>query len=323
MNTIPHIRRSFHMKKTKVQRLIPSVVLFLLPFLPEIAIVSAQTPQKYELAYKYKKGDVRHYKTEKHDSTTSLVGTQTMNMKMTSWTLQTMTITDVKSGTYSLTVKIDSAWSDRSGPQGGPGGNVTVIRSEGGTGREGGTREGGRTGGGREFGGPPSGNRGGESRGMRWPRESSYTMSSRGISTSKDPVTAAFIIPLPAQSVTVNEVWDFTYTTQIKERGTGTNEVKGQCTLYDVQNQGNARIARIIVNFETIRDMTFSFTTEQGTITGSNKGKSTGFSLVYFDIDKGIVTEVVTEENGTSSNETPMGAMETASSSKTEVTLTQ
>ena len=56
-------------------------------------------------------------------------------------------------------------------------------------------------------------------------------------------------------------------------------------------------------------------------ISGSSQKHATGFSLVYFDIDRGLIREVVTEESSESVNDSNMFASTIATKTKSEITL--
>jgi hypothetical protein len=152
-------------------------------------------------------------------------------------------------------------------------------------------------------------------------QEKSYEMSSNGKSAGKEPVMSSFLVPLPDNPVGVNSVWEFSKVQEHKGRSKGITKVTGQCTLYDVMKSDGKSIARIIVNYQINQEMAFSVTMGENTIKGANNTHTGGFSLVYFDIDRGVVTEVVTEETSESVNESPQGSMQMSRFSKSEIKL--
>ncbi|MFH1941380.1 MAG: hypothetical protein ABIL68_04690, partial [bacterium] len=166
-------------------------------------------------------------------------------------------------------------------------------------------------GGGRSFGGPGGGRS----------REQTYKMQSNGKSATNDPIISPLIVPLPEKTIAVNETWDFEMTAQERGRTTGQTTVKGQCLIYSIEKQGAQNIALIIVNSETKRDMKFNFQTEQGNVSGSSASSATATHLVYFDIDKGRIAEIVSEDKTESMNESSMGSRSTSSSSKSTIKL--
>jgi len=78
-----------------------------------ITFSSAYGQTSYTLKYKYNKGDVIKYKTERHDSTASTGRGQSMEFKTTTWMLQSLNVKDINDkNQFVLALKTDSVWSD-------------------------------------------------------------------------------------------------------------------------------------------------------------------------------------------------------------------
>jgi hypothetical protein len=219
--------------------------------------VFAQTGDTFTLEYKFKKGDKIQYKTERHDST--VVETPSKDV-------------------YKISIEQDSTWFDEetasrmNAMTSGGSGNVIVRRGSGG----GGTRM-----------------RMGES---GRPGENSIEITKIGRSTTDNPVMTPFVIPFPDKPVSVNETWDFDETLEHKGRTKGKTNIKGQCLLYEVRNEKGKSLAVIIVNSE--RHSTISMQNERDGVAFSvnTESSTTGFHLVFFNIDKGIIEEIDSED---------------------------
>lgn len=268
------------------------VVLFAL-LLP--IMTTAQEGEKINLKYKFQKGDILQYQSESHDSTTRGSANQSETMDMTRWTLQTLSVLDaLPEASYSISIKTDSVWTDQAPSQGestSMGGRSMRFRT----------------------GGP--GGMGGRS------REREYSITSVGKSTSKDPVIFPFLLPLPDEAVAINDTWDYELTSEQRGRMQGTNNVKGQCLLYDIQKEGDKTIALIIVNTQSKGEGSFNFERDGMEISGSSQSSGAGTSLVYFDVDRGRILEIVAENTRESATESSMFSSNVSSKSKSTIKL--
>ena len=270
-----------------------------------VVLSIAQESKTYTLQYKYQKGDRLQYKIERHDSINTSFGDQDNQIKSTRWSLQSITVPDISPGKlYNIVVKTDSTWSDQDNPfASSQGGMTTIIREEE---SSGGSRRMTRTSGGGH------GRRG---------RVNSYKMTSQGKSTTKEPIMSSLILPLPDKPVAVNATWNFEKISEQKGQRKGKTVIKGQCLLYDVQKEGGKSIALIIVNSETNGNIEFKMQTSQGSFSGSSVSKGSETSLVYFEIEKGRIIEIIKEETTSSINEMSMGSSSMSSSSKSTIKL--
>jgi hypothetical protein len=146
-------------------------------------------------------------------------------------------------------------------------------------------------------------------------------MNHKGLSLTGNPVLTQLIIPLPEKSVSVNDTWDFNLESEIKGRQKGNIVVTGQCLLYDIDRSGTSPLATIIINSETKRDVEFNMQSPQGSISGNSTSVTMGTHLVYFDIEKGRITEIVSEENMESSNQMSMGSSNSSNVTKSTTLL--
>lgn len=258
-------------------------------------MTTAQEGEKINLKYKFQKGDNLRYHTESHDSTTTGSAGQAETMDMTRWTLQTLSTLDaLPDGSYRISIKTDSVWMDRDPSQreGTPGGGRSMRFRTGGPGGMGGRS-----------------------------REREYSISSIGKSTSKDPVISPFLLPLPEEAVAMNDTWDYELTSEQRGRMQGSNNVKGQCLLYDIQKEGDKTIALIIVNTQSKGEGSFKFEREGMEISGSSQSSGTGTSLVYFDVNRGRIIEIVAEDTRELATESSMFSSNVSSISKSTIRL--
>ncbi len=242
------------------------------------------------LQYKFRKGDQFQYKTERHDSTEAGMGNQTMVRTATIWSLETLSVIDTPTDqTYALTIKNDTTWTDQQEPaQGGAGpgqGRRMMIRPDGGR------------------------------------REQNLEIAKTGKPVSKDASFSPFLLPLPDHPVSVNASWNFELTSEQKGRRRGTTTVKGQCLLYDLQKEAGQTLALIIVNAESTGQGKFQMKRQEMNVSGTfaSSGKIT--SLVYFDVDKGRIVEVVSDETRESMTESSAFSSKITSKSKTTIKL--
>ena len=253
--------------------------------------VHAQDQEPVLLRYQFDKDQIIRYKTETHDSTESDARGQQMTNQSTVWSIQRITVTDIPAeDRFNITVKTDSIWSDMD----------SAPRDEE-----------------RESGG---GRRGFVRRNMG-PRERNYEIRSDGTAQSNDKPTSSFLIPLPKDPIGVNATWDYEINLEQKGRRQGTTTIQGQCLLYDLQKTSGSTVALIIVNSETTSEGRFNMQGPQGDVSGTFSSSGSGTSLVYFDVNKGIVTEVISEDMRESMTESTMFSMKSSSKSNTTVKL--
>jgi len=234
---------------------------------------SAQAQEKYTLEYKFETNEKLTYKTEKTDSiTSSMPNGQEMTRQINSFDLKTLSINEIQSDDHFVaSVTIDSTWSESEGD------------SEG----------------------EASGNRTGGRRGQRFMEQENQhlTFDKYGKSTSNKAISSPLILPLPEKPVSVNDQWTFNITTERKGRFQGETTISGKCLLYDIQQTDGDNVAVIIVNADIKAQGKFQIKTPDREISGTNRSSGTRSSLVYFNIDKGRINEIVTEEETESTTE--------------------
>lgn len=242
-------------------------------------ITPAMAQEKVLLQYKFDEGETLQYRTESHDSTSQGSGENATTMQMTRWSLLSMSVPKKKSDSYEIVVQVDSTWNDDSDGTmtSESGGRRMVIR--------------------RGPGGPG---------GRRGPQE--FEMKPNGQSAGREEIATPIILPLPDEPVAMNETWDFEKNIKRRGRMSGTTRVTGQCLLYDFEEQEGRTVALIIVNSESTGEGQFKFQRpgQVAEISGSTQSKGATTSLVYFDIDAGRITEIVTEETRDSVTESSM-----------------
>ena len=77
----------------------------------------------------------------------------------------------------------------------------------------------------------------------------------------------------------------------------------------------------LIVNSETNRNIEFKMQTSPGSFSGSSVSKGSGTSLVYFEIEKSRIIEIINEETTSSINEMAQGSSSMSSLSKSTIKL--
>jgi hypothetical protein len=263
-------------------------ILFLL--LP----VLAHGQEKYTLRYQFTPGEKLQYKTERHDSITTQAGGQSNQMNFTNYMLQTLAVDETGSdNTFSLSVNMDSTWSDQ---------DTMSVSSGGGSGERRSYR----------MSGGPGGGRGPET----------YKVTPTGKSATAAPVMSPLILTLPEEPVSINSTWSFEKNSEVKGRRQGTTKVTGECLFYGVDTQNGRPVALIIVNFETHSDLSFRFETPQGDFSGTSRSLGKGTGLVYFDIEKGRIIEIIREDQTESVNEmSSRGSSEMKSKSNQTIRL--
>ena len=226
-------------------------------------------------------------------------------MKSTRWTLNTLTILDAPEKTYEISVKSDSSWVDEETQSrmdemmSGGSGNVTIRHGSGGG------------------SGGMSMRMGGEGHSGK----KNIQMTRFGRSATKDPIMTPFILPLPEKSISVNEEWTFEKSVELKGRAKGNTTTKGQCLLYEVRKEDNKNLAVIIVNSNTQSTVSFSGERNGVVFSGETQSSSTAFHLVFFNIDRGIIEEINSEETRESAFEMMGNSNVSSSSSKTTIKL--
>ncbi len=234
---------------------------------------SVQAQGKYTLEYKFEANEKLTYKTEKLDSiTSSMPNGQEMTRQINFFDLKTLSIKETQPDNhFAASITIDSTWSE------------SESDSEG---EAGGNRAGGR-------------------RGQRFMEQENQHLNfdKYGKSTSNKAISSSLILPLPEKPVSVNDQWTFNITTERKGRFQGETTISGKCLFYDVQLNEDDNIAVIIVNADITGQGKFQIRTQEREISGTNRSSGTRSSLVYFNIDKGKINEIVTEEETESATE--------------------
>jgi len=250
-------------------------ILLLLGLYP----LSSYSQDKYKLEYKFRKGDVLKYKTERHDSTASDFRGQSMERKMTSWSLMSLNVKDInEQGFYIVSLKTDSTWSE----------DAEMSR---------------------------------QFRRMNRNRAVEYTIDKFGHSDSENPPLSLLFLHLPDKPIGINEEWDYELHAKRKGRRSGETNLKGKCILYSVEKQDGDDVAVIIVNTETKSTGKFSFKRQNVETSGTFASSGKGTALVYFNLTKGLVQEIVAEDNSESSTESSAFSSSTVSKSKSTTTL--
>ena len=126
---------------------------------------------------------------------------------------------------------------------------------------------------------------------------------------------------LRTRPVGVNDTWEFEKNIERKSRMKGKTHIKGQCLLYDIQKEAGQTLALIIVNTESTGEGEFKFKRQDTEISGSTQTKGVATSLVYFDIDRGRITEIVTEETRYSVTESTMFSSTVSTKTKSTIKL--
>ena len=275
------------MKRCKTLKQIASLLvitagLVIIPLTTSIA----QNDTPILLKYKFRMGDILKYKTEQHDSIESNFANQKIPRQITIWSLKTLSVQQVSPGkSYTISIKTDSIWTDQNQP---PGKNPRQRRTF---------------------------------RMNRGPHERTYKITPSGKLISQNIILPPFIIPLPEKPIKVNETWDFENNIEQKGRRKGKTIIKGQCLLYDIKKEKDKTIALIIVNAESKSEGKFKFRRQQNAISGTFASTGTITNLVYFDVDRGYVTEVVSEEKRESTTQSTMFSQNSKSVSKSTIKL--
>jgi len=252
----------------------PFLLLLLLTiFIFHYTVLSAFSQESYALEYKFPLHDQLQYKTEKIDSiTTSMPNGQEVTRQITSYSIRTMTIENAPpENNFTVAITTDSTWSNSENENDFP-----------------------------ERGNQPGGRR----VRMSLPEENLHlTFDKYGKSTTNEAVVSTLIIPLPEKPVSINDQWNFNLNSKRKGRFQGETTIRGKCLLYDVQQTEGNNTAVIIINAETKGEGKFRIKTPEREMSGTNKNSGTISSLVYFDIDKGRINEIVTAEASESATE--------------------
>ncbi|MBN2030792.1 hypothetical protein JW824_11165 [bacterium] len=275
--------------------------------------------QTYTLQYKFIAGDQYQYKTESKDSTSGggggMFGSETGNLAVTTWSLQTVVVANGSSGqSFQLTITTDSTWSDRAPreftqrPEGG--------FPDGGEPPAGGTfSRGDRTAGG---GGFTMGMMSGMGRGSR---VTTMEINTNGKPIAQNTVPSPLFVVLPDKPVAINDTWNYETTIAMEGRQTGTMKVQSQALLYDVADVGDSKVAMILVTSVSTSEGELSMGGGDQQMTGAFSNASEGTSLVQFDINKGRILEIVTEQTNNSAVESSMFSTNTTSVSQSTIEL--
>lgn len=267
------------------------LLLILLLFIFNHQLSFAQ--EKYTFEYKFKLNENLQYKTEKHDSMTmSMPDGQNMTNISTSYSLETLAVKGTPPDTpFSVSITVDTVWSDSEN---------NLVQNPGNSNQH---------------------------SGRRIRRRSFIDMNQNlkfnkfGKSATDESISSSLILPLPEKPVSVNDTWTFKITTKGKGRFKGETVKKGKCLLYDVQKNNGRNVAVFIINYETKGKGKFNVETQGRKFSGTNRRSATSSSLVYFDIDKGRIEEIVTEEESESATESSMFSSNNMSTSKSTIKL--
>lgn len=298
------------MKNAHLSKTMPFILILMLA-----VTAYAQNNQTYTLQYKFKAGDQLTYKTESVDSMSGggMFGGDSENRPVTSWSLQTVTISGVPSSqSYQVTIKTDSTWSDRvfqpggQRPEGGfPGGGE---RPEGET-----FSRTNRTGGGFAMGMMGGMRRSGS--------EMIMEITAEGKPAAQNTTPSPLFIVLPDKPIAVNGTWNYETTIQMQGRQQGTMHIESQGFLYGVDKINNRSVATILVTSVSTTEGQLSMGGGEQQMTGSFSSSSEGTSFVQFDIDNGRIIEIVTDQTSNSAMETSMFSTNTTSVSQSTTEL--
>ncbi len=235
---------------------------------------------KVNLKYTFQQGEIVQYRTERHDSTSMSIAGQANVIKVNSGMISSLTVSETPPGKpYQITVNIDTSWSD---------GNQGIVSHSAGSG------------GGEQRmvikGGPAGG-----------ADEKTLEFDQAGYSAKDTPVTSSFFIPLPLKPVGENDTWEFQYTKKHTGQAKGETSVKGSCLLYGFEKRGADKIAIIIINSKTksSTEMKLNINGQKMSINSNTAGKE--MQLVYFNVNKGRILEIVKDGSSEMNSETPMG----------------
>ena len=294
------------------------VIPFLMVLL--LALISyAQNNQTYTFQYKFKVGDKFNYKTESRDSTSGggMFGGESANRPVTSWSLQTLTVSGAPSSqSYQVTITTDSTWSDRVPQTEGqrPAGGLPEGERPEGDASSRGTRF--------QGGGAAMGMMGGMGRGAR---EVTMEINANGKPVSQNTTPSPLFIVLPDKPVAVNGSWNYETTIQMQGRQQGVMHIQSQALLYSVEKVNNKSVAMILVTSKSTTEGQLNVggqqTGQTQQMSGSFSSSSEGTSLVQLDIDQGRIIEIVTEQTSNSAVESTAFSTNTTSVSNSTTTL--
>lgn len=242
----------------------------------------AQNQNTYLLEYKFRLSQRLHYKTGQHDSVVISSENQTTAFKTTTRTIKSLFILSTPPNKpYTISIQSDSVWTDQkilSPKKIGKGILFLMLKD---------------------------------------PPQKTVKLTSSGKPFFQYSHTSPFLIPLPEKSVAINDTWEFEITTLHKEQIKGKTTINGHCILYDVQKEDEKNLALIIVSAESKSKCKLNLQGPRGKISGSFTSKGTFTGLVYFDINKGHVTEVIINENHESNINSSSSSSLTKSSTST------
>jgi len=215
------------------------------------------------LKYKFHQGETLQYKSENHDSTSMDMGGQSNTMSMTRHSIHSLQINQTPP---------DNAYK------------ITVKTDTTWSDMDMGNMQ----------------RRGNRNRG----REAmEVEMDSHGKSTGREDLISPFILPLPDHPVNVNDIWHFELTKKLTGRAKGEQTVKGQCQIYQITEENGQQTAVIIVNTESHTNTAFKGNFNGRDFSMTNVTAAVSQKIVFFDVDKGRVKEVVGEGSSESTSE--------------------
>ena len=258
---------------------------------------SSCAQEKVKLEYKYRHGEILQYRIERFDSTSFNMGGIQQTREINSGSITSLII-DITppADSYHIKINQDTSWTDME-----MAGDENQARQR----RPGGGQRGGAF----NMGGIPGSG--------RQQRDMNIEMNKFGKSTTQEPVTSPFILELPENPVGVNDTWSYSYSRNLTGRAPGKMDVSIQCMIYDIQNN----TAIILANKTSKTDIQFSgeFGDRSFSMNTHRRGDST--SLIYFDIEKGRIKEIMDDENIISQLDSGEGVTETTQKTITTIKL--
>ncbi|MCK5148455.1 hypothetical protein KAR48_16985 [bacterium] len=236
------------------------IITLLLPFITLTAGFGQDS--SVTLRYLFKQGEAIQYKTESHDSMRIDMGGHFNTMKFTRHAIHTLiAIQTPPDNPYKIKVIQDTSWTDS------------------------------------DLGGGSTNNRRGN---MRIRNEDEIlTMTALGKASGRGAVVSPFILPLPEQPISINDIWEFNIEKKLQGRMKGSSTIKGICQVYDL----TATTAVILVTLDIETNSKFSGNFNGRAISMTTHALSKGTQAVYFNYIKGRIEEIVSEITEESTSE--------------------
>ena len=127
-------------------------------------------------------------------------------------------------------------------------------------------------------------------------QQGTMTIDSLGNHQKRSSFLTPFCIPLPLKPVRLNETWEFNQS--IRTRGVRESEIvyQGHCILYDIQKKAGQTIAVIVVNASTESQGKYKYKEFYNAEDLSFTALGTLTQIAYFNIDKGCMQELISEQ---------------------------